>query len=151
MPRSSIDVYVRLRKYENDDTTDDSTTSSSATSSSTSIIKLLRLHNYLNIPPPRTIQYDLIKEQLMEQYPHEIQSIDDIESISFKPIMHMPESFDTALVDKDSTISVNNQPQNSGFDCNETGSRSQLGGENHEPLEKSFRWPRTCTKSSSTT
>jgi hypothetical protein len=44
-----------------------------------------KLHDYLRIPPPRTMQLDLVKEKLAEQYP-EIDK-NDIHSVVFMPFI----------------------------------------------------------------
>jgi broad specificity phosphatase PhoE len=64
-PQSSIDVMVRFK--------------------STGEQRILKVQNYLSIPPPRTTRIDLVKQNLVEQYPDMDQ--DDIESLVFMPFI----------------------------------------------------------------
>ena len=66
MPRSSIEVMVTLK--------------------STQQKLILKLENYLSIPPPRTTRIDLVKCLLAEQYPSEVKA-DDVDSIVFMPFV----------------------------------------------------------------
>lgn len=66
MPRSSIEVMVRLKH--------------------SGVTRLLKLEEYLSIPPPRTTQISLIKCMLEQQYPSEIKA-DDIDTIVFMPFV----------------------------------------------------------------
>jgi hypothetical protein len=47
--------------------------------------KILRLENYLNIPPPRTTRIRLVKHLLAQQYPKDIAHPRDIASVVFMP------------------------------------------------------------------
>lgn len=73
MPRSSIDLQVEF-------------------SSQPGIRQVYKLEDYLRIPPPRSMQLELIKEKLAEQYP-EIEK-DDIRKVDFMPFI------DGAIVQK---------------------------------------------------
>lgn len=66
MPRSSIDVMVKL-KHSGE-------------------TRLLKLEEYLSIPPPRTTQISLIKHMLEKQHPTEIKA-KDIETIVIMPFV----------------------------------------------------------------
>lgn len=66
MPKSSISLLVELH-------------------SKPGVKRKLVLDDYLRIPPPRTIQLDLVKELLASQYPSI--EIDDIKSIIFMPFI----------------------------------------------------------------
>jgi broad specificity phosphatase PhoE len=155
MPSSSVNVYVRLKKKDCDDTTSEMMISSSSISTSNYKTKVFRLHDYLNLPPPRTTQTELIKERLMEQYPQEIQSLDNIDSISFRPIVDMLERVDTSNVGKETgdqsfgskSLTMFGHSLDDG--TRDTPHRHGINDEVHQPIEKSFRWPRTCSTSSS--
>lgn len=73
MPRSSIDLQVEFVSHPG-------------------IWQVYKLHDYLRLPPPRTMQLDLVKEKLAEQYP-EIEK-DDIQKVVFMPFI------DGAIVQK---------------------------------------------------
>ena len=74
MPKSSVKILVQQHQTKENNSKSSTTTS-----------KVYRLDDYLSIPPPRTMQLDIIKQRLIEQYPDEIHNVDDIESISFQP------------------------------------------------------------------
>jgi broad specificity phosphatase PhoE len=145
MPRSSVNVHVRLKKNESVDDTVECTTTSSSASTEISSTKMFLLRDYLHLPPPRTIQTKLIKERLMEQYPQEINSPDDIDSISFRPYVDTMDRMDT------SNEREKNGLQSVGPKSPTLRSHDSHGftDEDHQPLEMSFRWPRTCTFSPS--
>ena len=65
-PRSSIETLVELK--------------------STGEKRILKLENYLSIPPPRTTRIELVKSMLEEQYPLDIVA-NDIASIVFMPFI----------------------------------------------------------------
>ena len=68
-PKSSINVIVEFSNSNGQDST-----------------KMLTLHNYLAIPPPRTTRLNLIKELLKEQYPDIIHDVEDIVSVTIAPV-----------------------------------------------------------------
>ena len=72
LPKSSIDIMVKY--YNKDDPT---------------IIeeKIFKLHDYLNIPPPRMsdIRINIVKETLVAQNPEELYSVDAIVSMAYMP------------------------------------------------------------------
>jgi len=55
VPRSTIDIMVELKKGDNDET-------------DSSEHRILKLENYLSVPPPRTTRIKLIKRMLAQQY-----------------------------------------------------------------------------------
>eukprot|EP00980_Cylindrotheca_fusiformis_P004450 scaffold949_cov90-Cylindrotheca_fusiformis.AAC.3 len=73
MPRSSIDLQIEFV-------------------SQPGVRQVYKLQDYLRLPPPRTMQLDLVKEKLAEQYP-EIDK-DDIRRVVFMPFI------DGAIVQK---------------------------------------------------
>ncbi|MGK3736230.1 MAG: broad specificity phosphatase PhoE [Bacillariaceae sp.] len=47
--------------------------------------KVYKLKDYLSMPSPRITRIDIAKKRLMEQYPNDFDTLDDIESIFFVP------------------------------------------------------------------
>lgn len=93
LPRSSIDIHVRLKPSK----TTKSVNVGSSLEDKDRIVdikdverieKVFKLHDYLNIPPPRMTQIDIVKQRLVEQYPTEINSVDSIESLTFMPFYY---------------------------------------------------------------
>jgi hypothetical protein len=73
MPKSSIDLQIDF-------------------ASQPGCRQVYKLEDYLRLPPPRTMQLDLVKEKLEEQYP-EIDK-DDVQKVVFMPFI------DGAIVQK---------------------------------------------------
>jgi hypothetical protein len=81
VPRSSINVQVQVKQQQQQQQ------SGGSSETNTIVTKCLTLENYLNVPPPRTTQFNCIQHMLAEQYPDEIQNADDIVSIKFMPFV----------------------------------------------------------------
>eukprot|EP00977_Amphora_coffeiformis_P004198 scaffold875_cov185-Amphora_coffeaeformis.AAC.13 len=79
MPRSSIEVLVQLKPT--------TTTKQSSPLPPPSSPMVLTLDNYLSVPPPRTTRTVMIGHMLAAQYPEQIPSADEIESILFLPFI----------------------------------------------------------------
>lgn len=78
MPRSSVDLYLKFKTNAGDNNNNANHNDSEPMSEE----NMYRLHNYLDLPPPRMKQIGAIKQKLSEQYPD--LNIDDIKTISFK-------------------------------------------------------------------
>ena len=90
MPRSSIDVLVTLKQTAKQMPSPTQPTSSSEHDkeqcNSTKEL-ILRLEDYLSIPPPRTTRIELVKHMLYAQYPNQIKDPNDIGRILFMPFV----------------------------------------------------------------
>ena len=73
VPESSIDILTTFRSKTKAGNGDEMQQ------------KVFKLHDYLNIPPPRMTRIEIVKEKLAAQYLDEIASAADIQSITFMP------------------------------------------------------------------
>jgi hypothetical protein len=92
VPRSSINVEVQVKQRGQRSSGDDTggvggDGGDGDTADETIVTKSLTLENYLNVPPPRTTQFNCIQHMLAEQYPDEIQNANDIVRIRFMPFV----------------------------------------------------------------
>ena len=113
MPQSSIDVLV---EQENGETA------------------LLKLEDYLSIPPPRTTHLKLVKHLLARQYPEKIESANDITRITFMPFV------EGGVVKGRSTSGVHRSNSTLSYDSDEDCARD-YGRTMHAEKETSFRFP----------
>ena len=81
-PESTVDLIVRCMKKD------------SITGEPVVLERQFKLFDYLSIPPPRTIQTQAIKERLVEQYPTDISSTEEIIQVLFKPFTNDKKSSD---------------------------------------------------------
>jgi broad specificity phosphatase PhoE len=100
IPRSSVDLYLRFKKNAEDsdddsdndndkdnDNNNDKVNDNDDDNDNDNIERpvkenMYRLHDYLDVPPPRMRSIGVIKQKLAEQYPD--LNIDTIDTISFK-------------------------------------------------------------------
>jgi broad specificity phosphatase PhoE len=134
VPESSVDIWVELVPKNK------STTSTKGRDENDedaiTIKKKFVLHDYLSIPPPRTIQIDIIKQRLVEQYPNDILSIDNIKSISFYEYKEDDDDDD----DDEDDDKMMTEPT--------TTTTTTHAFKNRAPIEQSFRW--NCTPTTTT-
>jgi hypothetical protein len=112
VPRSSIDVMIESRLSGEK--------------------KILKLKDYLSVPPPRTTRLRLVKQMLQEQYPDEVDA-NDVKSIVFMPFVEGP------VIKGRSTSGVSSSHGRDSVDDDDFRTISR-----HHKQEKSLRYP--CIK-----
>jgi hypothetical protein len=164
-PASSVAVWVEMIKTTSDGKDDDNPTERHK---ATTVRKKFVLDDYLSVPPPRTVQTDIIKQRLRQQYPNEIPSIEAIQSIS------LVDEYDDELdgEEKDGGSGNSNDDGRTDDDATDDDATDEFlwrhhrrndssflttmmteppinasGLTNHAPIEQSFRWNCTPQKS----
>jgi broad specificity phosphatase PhoE len=130
VPESSIDVLTTFQCYG---TSDEGPKMAQ---------KIFKLRDYLNIPPPRMTRIDIVKEKLVEQYPDEIQRIEDIESIRFMPFTQRRARNSVVATPEQLTLQTRTSiPEEDVENRVNALSQESTGRQPHAVPEASHRWP----------